>query len=61
MFFLMSLAALGALYPVYYDALNQHVGGFPTGAAYLFQLFLPLALLVLLSMIFVKATAGVRS
>lgn len=58
---LASMAFLSAIYPVFWESFNQNVSEMSTGQAYLFQLILPLALLVLFSIIFVKATAGVRT
>lgn len=59
-FIVMSLAVLGALSPVLYDALDTNVSGMSTGEAYLFQMIVPFAVLILLSMVYVKATAGAR-
>lgn len=60
-FVLMTIAFLGALYPVFYNILEvtaaPHMGA---GALFLWQLILPFGLLVITSMIFIKATAGVR-
>lgn len=60
-FVLASVAILGALAPVFYDALRGNTAEMTTGTLYLFQLIIPFALLVLLSMIYVKATAGVKN
>lgn len=58
LFLLMSLAFLGALYPVFMDGFRENVSIMSTGTAYLLQMVLPLAVLVLLSVIYVKAIAG---
>ncbi|QLD84611.1 hypothetical protein HWV23_02710 [Natronomonas halophila] len=57
-FLTFSIAIVAALYPVFWERLQANVGVMSTGTAYLFQLILPLAVLVLLGVIFVKATAG---
>jgi len=58
-YLLMSLAILGALYPVWQSGFVANIDEVSTAAAWLWRLMLPLALLVLFSMIFLKATAGV--
>lgn len=58
-YILMSFAALAALYPVYSDFYDSHVGSMGPGAAWLWQLFLPMAILVIFSVIWLKATQGV--
>lgn len=57
-FVLMSVAVLGALYPVFRASLDQNAGSMGTGTVYLFILFLPLAVLVLFMLLFTKSTAG---
>jgi hypothetical protein len=59
-FITFSLAILGSLYPIFWDRLQANIGTMSTATAYLFQLVLPLAVLVLLGMVFKKATAGAR-
>lgn len=60
-FVLMTLAFLGALYPVFWSLLEgtaaPHMGA---GALFLWQLILPFGLLVIISVIYMKGTAGVR-
>jgi len=58
-FLLMSLAVLRALYPVYDTVFLGNLGELSTAEAWLARLTLPLALLVLFSMLWLKATAGV--
>lgn len=58
MMWLAAFAFLAALYPVYHEALVQHAGEISPGTAFLWQLVLPLALLVFFSIIFVKAIGG---
>jgi hypothetical protein len=58
---LASIAFLGALYPVFWDSVQGRLGELSTGTVYLLQLVLPLALLVLLYVIYIKATAGVTN
>lgn len=57
---LVSIAFIGALAPVFYDGLDRAAGYeiFGTGAAYLWQVFMPLAAIVLLGVIYAKASAG---
>lgn len=57
---LASLAILGALYPVLADGIASNVGELDTGTLYLIRLVLPMAILILFSMVYVKATAGVK-
>lgn len=57
---LASLAFLGALVPVFYDSLGKRVGSLGQGELMLFQLVVPGVILVFLSMVYVKATAGAR-
>jgi cytochrome c biogenesis factor len=45
---LLAFAYLGALYPVYSDLLNGTVGDLSTGEAFVYQMFLPWILLVVL-------------
>lgn len=57
-YILFALAFLGALYPVFFEALDMQAPNMMTGSVYIYQLILPLALLVMLTVIYVKATAG---
>lgn len=59
LFILLSVGVLGALYPVFFDLLEQNVDSMGTASEWLWQLFLPLAILVLLSVLWVKTTRGV--
>lgn len=59
MFTLFSLAALGALYPVFHDHFQANLDVMGTGPEWLWQMVLPMALLVLMSVIYLKATQGV--
>ncbi|RDZ65976.1 hypothetical protein C5B90_06410 [Haloferax sp. Atlit-12N] len=54
-----TLAFVGALAPVFYDGLDANAGQLGTGEAFLFQLIGPLLALVLMSVIWFKATRGV--
>jgi len=53
-----ALGFVAALWPVLQDAIESNLGLLSTGEAYLFQLLLPLMLLVLLTVVFVTANAG---
>lgn len=57
-FILMGLAYLGALVPVFYTMLDQNIGSFDTGTALLFQVFIPLLIIVFLTHYYVKAVGG---
>ena len=56
--FLASMAFLAPLSVVFFQGLDTNAHLLDTGAAYLYQMIAPLAVLVLLSMIFVKASGG---
>jgi hypothetical protein len=56
--FLASMAFLAPLSLVYFEALDTNAHLMSTGEAYLYQMIAPLAVLVLFSMIFVKAIGG---
>ena len=53
-----ALGFVAALWPVVQDALESNMNLLSTGEAYLFQILLPLMLLVMLSVVFVTANAG---
>lgn len=53
--FLLAIAYLGALGPVYMDLLNGSVDHLSTGEAFIYQLFLPFILLVTLAVQFRRA------
>ena len=55
---LMSLAFVAVLWPIVWDGLQQHASNIGTGTLLLFRLVLPIALLVLLAMIYRKAVGG---
>ena len=57
---LVALAFLGGLAGVFYSGLNSASGYsiFGTGEQYVWQLFMPLAVVVMLAVIYRKATAG---
>jgi len=55
MFVTMSFAFLAALYPVFAESYRSNVGLLDPGSRLLYQALLPLALLVLLTVIYVKA------
>jgi cytochrome c biogenesis factor len=54
---LFAMAFLGALYPVLSDGMAEQSAEIPTGAGWLLELFLPLLLLVFLSIIYVQAAS----
>jgi hypothetical protein len=56
---LAALAFLGALAPVFYSSLESAVGETSTGALLLYRLLPSLAVLILITVIWRKATAGV--
>lgn len=58
LFIVFSVASIAALYPVFWSGLEDRAGGMTTGELYLFQLILPFALLVVVSMVYVSAVGG---
>jgi len=56
--FVFAIAFLGGLATVFYTSLDSAAPFLSTGAAYMWQLFYPLAALVLLTVLYRKATAG---
>ena len=58
-YLLASMAMLGILYPVWNEGFLNNMGEIGAGTAWLFRLMLPLAILVMMSMLWMKATAGV--
>lgn len=58
LYVLMTVAFIGALWPVVMDAIEENHAEMSTGAEYIYLLVLPLGVLVLLSVIYLKATAG---
>lgn len=58
-FLLASLFILRALWPVLNSGYIANLGQMSTATAWLIRLILPLAILVLFSMLWLKATAGV--
>jgi hypothetical protein len=59
-FILFTVALLGALYPVFSDALVQNAGEMSTGVALLLQLVLPSIVLVMLYSLYQKAIRGAK-
>ncbi len=57
-FTLLALAFLRALYPVFWDGFEANLSEMRPGTELLFQLMLPLLVLVLLSVVWVKAIGG---
>jgi hypothetical protein len=57
-YILMAMAVLAALYPVFAEFYAQNVGSMTQGTRLIFQLVLPLGILVLLTLIYVKAGVG---
>jgi cytochrome c biogenesis factor len=53
-----ALAFVAALWPVVADALDSSAGIMSTGEVYLVRIMLPLLLIVLLTVVFVTASAG---
>jgi len=53
-----ALAFVAALWPVVADALDSAAGIMSTGEIYLVRILLPLMLVVLLTVVFVTASAG---
>lgn len=58
LFLLMGVAFLGALYPVFWGFYTDNLSYLSPGAKYLFQLMLPLLLLVLYTIVFRNAVGG---
>lgn len=58
LFVLWSVAIIGALWPVVDAAISKNAGVMSTGSSYIYQLLLPMAVLVLFSVIYLKAVAG---
>lgn len=58
LFLLMGIAFLGALYPVFWGFYTDNLTYLSPGAKYLFQLMLPLLLLVIYTIVFRNAVGG---
>lgn len=58
MLFAYAIALLGALYPVFADLFSKSASSMDTGTEYLFFLVLPLLVLTLISLAFLKARGG---
>lgn len=58
LFSLMSLGVIAVLWPVLNDIFESNRSAMGAGVEYLYFLILPLALLVLFSVIYVKAVGG---
>lgn len=54
----LAVAILGGLAPIYYESLNHAAPHLTTGGGFLWQLFYPVATLVLFGVIWRKAAAG---
>jgi hypothetical protein len=59
-YLLMALAALAALYPVFDALLAANVAGLSDGEELIYSTVLPLAVMVLLSIIYLEARSGLR-
>lgn len=59
-FVLFTIALLGALYPVFSDALVQHADDMSPGVGLLLQLVLPTIVLVMLYSLYQKAIRGAK-
>lgn len=57
-YILMALAYLGALYPVFSSSLESNSDSIAPGPGLLLQLILPITVLVLLTVIWVKTIGG---
>lgn len=57
-YFLMTVAFIGALWPVFASGLDENAGYISTGEGYIYQLVLPLGVIVLLVTIIRAATGG---
>jgi len=55
---LMVMGILAGLWPVFWGLLQDNVDQFSTGTAYLWQLVLPLSVVVLLALMFRTAVRG---
>jgi hypothetical protein len=58
LFWLMAMAFLGALAPVFFDALQAATSEVGQGTLLMYQLLFPVAILVLIGVIWRTATAG---
>lgn len=58
MFTLMSLAFLGALWPVFYSVMEQQALDMDPGTLYIYQLLLPGLIIVMFSLVYAKAAGG---
>lgn len=54
----IAMAGLGALYPAYRMVLSAASGSLDPGTMMLFQTVLPVALIVLLSVVYIEARGG---
>lgn len=57
-YLLMTFAFIGGLYPVFHTGLGENFGLMSDGTVYLFRLFLPFAILVIFTVIYVTASGG---
>jgi len=58
LFITWSLGMLAALWPVFYNLFQDNADVIPTGAEYLWLMILPFAILILLTVIYMKAAEG---
>ena len=57
---LLAVAFLGGLYPVYSSIISVHIGAAPEGPAIILQTIFPLMTLILITTIYMKAGLGPR-
>jgi len=58
-YMLAAFAIMGILYPVWSEGFVSNMGQISPATAWLFRLMLPLMILVLMSVLWTKSTAGV--
>lgn len=59
-YFLIAVVALAAFQPVVNEQLNQNAGSMNEGTILIIQTVLPVAILILMAVIYVKAGIGAR-
>lgn len=57
-YLLISLGVLAVLSPVFFDVLDRHAYAMNTGTVYLIQLVVPLAILVVFTIVYLAAVGG---
>lgn len=60
LFLLMTLFTIAAIWPVFNDLFEKNVGQMTTGTSLLYQMILPMTLLVIFTVLYVKAIKGLR-